>query len=286
MTLEQLESFIAVAQAGSFHAAARKQRVSQPTVSARIKALEVRLNRRLFLRTHNGVTLTGAGSAFLRYAVGAVQNLSRGRQEAMLDERFSGSLALGVQIYLWEVLVEPWLAWMQRVAPDLALRIEPDYSEPIMEQIVSGVLDLGLLFEPRISAGIVIEPLSVEPLWLVTTDPDGGDDWAETLVTVYWGEEVQTAFARTFPDCAPTRLSLGSSSIALNHILQRGGSALLLARTAKPLIEAGRLFRVPSLPSFSRPVYLAYREHSAADALLGQACEGLRYIFEVARKSA
>ncbi|GAB5470761.1 MAG: LysR family transcriptional regulator [Rhodospirillales bacterium] len=278
MTLEQLESFIAVANAGSFHAAARKQRLSQPTVSARVKALESRLNRRLFLRTHSGVTLTGAGTAFLRYAVGAVRNLSRGQQEAMLDARFSGALALGVQIYLWECLVAPWLAWMQQAAPDLALRIEPDYSEPIMDQIASGVLDLGVLFEPRISAGIVIEPLSVESLWLVAKDRDCAECWPEALVAVYWGEEVQAAFARAFPDCPAARLSLGSSSIALNHILEHGGSALLLARTVQPLVADGRLFRVPSLPSFSRPIYLAYRDASSDDPLLGHALQGLRQV--------
>ncbi len=281
MTPEQLESFIAVATAGSFHAAARKLRVSQPTVSARIKSLEERLNRRLFQRTHKGVTLTGAGTAFLRHAVAALQSLRRGEQEARLDSRFSGSLSLGVQIYLWETLVEAWLAWMLKAVPDLALRIEPDYSDAIMDQVASGLLDLGVLFEPRITAGVVIEPLSVEPLWLVTSDPKHGINWQEPLVEVYWGEEVKADFARAFPDCPPARLSIGSASIALNHILTHGGAAVLLARTARPLVEAGRLFPVPSAPRFTRPIYLAYRTQGSSNSVLAHAIQGLQQIFDV-----
>ena len=45
---DQLESFIAAAAVGSFRAAAEQLRVSQPTVSARIKGLEDWLNRPLF----------------------------------------------------------------------------------------------------------------------------------------------------------------------------------------------------------------------------------------------
>ena len=93
------------------------------------------------------MTLTAAGHSFQRYAIRAVQTLAQGRQEAMLDEQYSGSIAFGVQVYLWEAIVEAWIERVSQRMPDVALRIEPDYSESIMNQLTNGLLDFGLLFE-------------------------------------------------------------------------------------------------------------------------------------------
>lgn len=277
MTQEQLESFLAVAAAGSFHAAARQQRISQPTLSARVKALEQQLNQELFVRARSGVTLTAAGGNFHPYAISAVQALKQGQQRAKLDERFTGSIALGVQFYLWPEIVEPWLAVMERDAPHLSVRIEPDYSAGIMDQLVSGMLDIGVLFEPRVSAQVTIEPFSNEPLWLVSTEPYTRDDpWDESFVGVHWGAEFQTSFSRAFPDHRQPRLAVGLSSIAMTHILTHGGSAVLFARSVAGLVEEGRLHRVSGTPKFSRPVFLAFRDALANTPRLLTALGALR----------
>lgn len=261
MTLEQLESFIAVAAIGSFRGAAEQLHVSQPTVSARIRALEDRLNRPLFDRSRSGVTLTSAGYTFQRYAIQAVQTLAQGRQEAMLGERFAGTLALGVQFYLWEVIVEQWIDSMTAQLPDIALRIEPNYSDGIMNQLINGLLDLGVLFEPRLSSGIVVEAMTPEALWLVSTDPGVNEiSWMEDYVAVFWGQEFQDTFARAYPVQPQPRLTVGLSAIGLSHLLTHGGSAVLLARSASRYLAEGRLHRVPGSTSFQRPVYMAYRE--------------------------
>lgn len=279
MTLEQLESFIAVAEIGSFRGAAERLHVSQPTVSARIRKLEDRLNRALFIRTRNGVTLTSAGHSFRRYAIQAVQTLAQGRQEAMLGERFAGTLALGVQFYLWEVLVEPWIERMTLKLPDIALRIEPDYSDGIMSQLVNGLLDLGILFEPRLSSGIVVETLQPEVLWLVSADPAVNEtSWTDDYVAVFWGQEFQDAFARAYPIQPQPRLTVGLSAIGLSHILTHGGSGVLLARSVSRHVADGRLHRVPGSPSFQRPIHLAYREALADDPNFQVAAQCLREV--------
>jgi len=277
MTLEQLESFIAVAEVGSFRAAASRLHVSQPTVSARIQALEDRLNRKLFIRSRQGVSLTAAGATFQRYAMTAVQAIAQGRQEAMLDDRYAGTIALGVQLYMWEELVEPWVAWMTEAAPDLALRIEPDYSNGIMDQLVNGLLDLGVLFEPRPIPGVVVETLADEPLWLVATHPDE-TAWEDDYVAVYWGQEFQNAFARSFPLQPQPRIPFGLSAMAPRHILQHDGSAVLSARSVRGLVADGRLRRVQGAPEFVRPVFLAYREASASDPHTITAINGLKRV--------
>ena len=61
MEIDQLETFIAVASFSGFHRAAEALHVSQPAVSARIKALEDSLGSALFVRSRSGLTLTEAG---------------------------------------------------------------------------------------------------------------------------------------------------------------------------------------------------------------------------------
>jgi len=58
---DDIKAFVAAAQAGSFGAAARRLRTSQPTVTRRIDDLETRLGARLFDRGIRGVTLTRVG---------------------------------------------------------------------------------------------------------------------------------------------------------------------------------------------------------------------------------
>ena len=68
MELYQLRTFAAVAQAGHLTRAAEKLFISQPAVSAHIKALEEELGVVLFTRGARGMSLTGQGQALLAHA--------------------------------------------------------------------------------------------------------------------------------------------------------------------------------------------------------------------------
>ena len=68
MNWDFCKTFIAVAETGSYVAAARKLRSSRPTVSRQIAALQARLGTRLFVRTNEGLALTAQGTSFKRYA--------------------------------------------------------------------------------------------------------------------------------------------------------------------------------------------------------------------------
>ncbi|MGP1676417.1 MAG: LysR family transcriptional regulator [Burkholderiales bacterium] len=68
MELYQLRSFVAVAEAGHLTHAAEKLHISQPAVSAQIKALEDELDLALFERTSSGMVLTSAGERLLNDA--------------------------------------------------------------------------------------------------------------------------------------------------------------------------------------------------------------------------
>ncbi len=64
----QLETFICVADAGSFSKAAEKLYISSPAVIKQINSLEDSLNLQLFERTHRGIVLTEAGKSLYQDA--------------------------------------------------------------------------------------------------------------------------------------------------------------------------------------------------------------------------
>jgi len=63
MEIDQVETFLAVVTYGGFHRAAEALHVSQPAISARIRALEDSLGAKLFTRAHANLTLSAAGKA-------------------------------------------------------------------------------------------------------------------------------------------------------------------------------------------------------------------------------
>ena len=70
--LQQLQAFVAVAERGSFRAAADHIHLSAPALSRRIDKLETILGARLFNRTTRSVELTAMGRVFLERARAAL----------------------------------------------------------------------------------------------------------------------------------------------------------------------------------------------------------------------
>ncbi len=102
----ELRDFLAVAETGSLSAAARRLRVSQPTVGRKIAALEDRLGAALFIRTPRGFDLTETGDMVMEHA-------ARMREEAdTIERRISGrdsDLSGKVAISVTEAFGSLWL---------------------------------------------------------------------------------------------------------------------------------------------------------------------------------
>src|SRR5262245_6449020 len=115
MDLDHLETLLAIAEAGSLSAAARRRHLSQPAVSMQMKALEESLGTRLILRGSRGISLTSAGEAFLVYARRALQTLDAGRAEvAEVEGLARGSLRVGATDAATELLSTAFLRLHER----------------------------------------------------------------------------------------------------------------------------------------------------------------------------
>src|SRR6516225_2238973 len=108
MNLRQIESFIHVAESGSFSHASAIVGLTQPAVSRQVGSLERELRLRLLHRNGRGVVLTDAGERFLIYARGILHQLEGARHAVTGDEAdLTGKVAIGLPPSLGQVLTLP-----------------------------------------------------------------------------------------------------------------------------------------------------------------------------------
>ncbi|MEE9480807.1 MAG: LysR family transcriptional regulator, partial [Kiloniellales bacterium] len=263
----------------NFNRAARNLNVTQSTVSARIKSLEENFGHALLTRGHAGCELTAAGHQFRQYATGIQRLWQKSHQAVTLRPGFRSVLAIGAQVSLWERLVLDWIAWMREKVPDVALRVEADYSSSQMRQLADGLLDIGVMYQPRHTPGLVVEKLLEENLVLVATDDrEVSPGWIEDYVFVDWGDVFLTEHAEAFPQMETAAVAVGLGALGLQYILKYGGSGYFPLRVVQPLIDEGRLYRLASAPMVRRPAYVVYRTDPADQETQALALDGLRGI--------
>lgn len=275
MDIELARTFLEIVSTRSFIRAAERLNISQTTVSARIRTLEERLGRPLFVRNKAGATLTPAGEQFLRYAPTFVQLWERARHQVAVPPGRNAVLAIGGELSLWHPLMLDWLLWMRRNAGDIALRVQVGLPEGLTTQVAEGVLDLAVMYAPQNRPGLKVEQLLEETLVLVTTDPEAQTLSSPDYVYVDWGSNFAIHHGLSFPDVINPGLFVGLGPLALSYIVEAGGSGYFRMRAVKPFLESGKLHLVASAPSFSYPIY-AVRSANTDEALIRKAIDGLR----------
>ncbi|MEM7208022.1 MAG: LysR family transcriptional regulator [Pseudomonadota bacterium] len=277
MKIEHIRTFLEIASCGNFNRAAENLNVTQSTISARVKTMEDSFGQQLFARGHAGVELTSAGQNFRHYALGIQRLWQQAHQGISLPDGFRTVIGLGSQVSLWERLVLRWIPWMRDQAPDVALRVEADYSLSLMRQLTDGMLDIGIMYQPRRTPGLQIEALFEETLVLVDTQTrEVADGWVERYVFVDWGDTFRAAHSEHFPKLETSAVSVGLGGLGLEYILQNGGSGYFPLRVVEPLIATGRLHRVADAPEMKRPAYMVSTTSPKDETALETALNGMR----------
>lgn len=277
MDTELARTFLEIVRTRSFVRAAEQLNVSQTTVSARVRALEDRLGRPLFIRNKNGASLTPAGEQFLRYAPMFVQLWQRARHQVAVPPGRRAVLTIGGELSLWHPWLVEWLHWMRRAAPDVALRVQVGLPESLTNQVSGGALDVAVMYAPQFRPGARVELLLEEKLVLVTTDAGAKAVEPDSYVYVDWGADFAHHHELSFPEDNNPGLFVGLGPLALNYILEAGGSGYFRQRVVTPHVAAGKLHLVAGAPSFFYPIY-AVCSAQADDELVTLALDGLRSI--------
>jgi DNA-binding transcriptional LysR family regulator len=260
-------TFLEVVAAGNFSSAAARLYVTQSTVSARIAVLEDQLGCRLFVRNKGGTTLTAQGRWFQSHATTLVRTVERVRQEIGIPEGFGASVTIGGRLGLWECLLLAALPRLREAAAHIAVRSEMGFEDSLMQGLVEGRIDIGVMYTPQHRPGLVVERLYDETLIYVGTDRGSDEPAGEGYVYVDWGPEFHDQHRETFPHFTGAGLSANVGWLGLQHILSHGGSGYFPARLVGEAIAAGRLHRRMEAPEFALPAYLVYGADAAAESV-------------------
>jgi DNA-binding transcriptional LysR family regulator len=274
MDIERARTFLQIVQSGSFQDAADRLHVTATTVSARIRTLEDEIGRQLFQRNRNGAQLTAAGREFERYAQSLVHIWERARQQLAVPAGKSSIVALGGELSLWDPLMLDWLAWMRKMAPEVAIRVQVGLPEQLLEQLRTGILDIAVVYAPILVPGLTVRLLQEEKLVLVRRASKEGAGPAD-YVHVDWGPQFEAQYGSGTQRFGDPALVVNLGPLGLSYILRAGGMGYFRRSVADRYIENGELERVDGAPEFVYPVYAVYSENGEEREDIRQALDGL-----------
>ena len=166
MDLRQLASLVAVAETGTFSAAATKLHTVQSNVSTHVARLEKELGVTLVDRSAGRLTDEGeVVVARARRVQGELEALTA--DVASLRDEVEGQVSLGVIGTTARWLMPPLLTAVAERHPKVRILTLEANTTALLPQLVAGSLELGVVNLPAIDPEVVVEPLFEEELILV-----------------------------------------------------------------------------------------------------------------------
>lgn len=167
MDFRQLESFVRVAELGSFTRASSALDIPQPSLSRHIRQLEVELRQHLFVRTGRGVEPTDAGKCLLSYGNAILELTRQARDEIEgLRGQMTGRVTVGLPPRVAHVLTPALVRSFRELYPRASISVSEGLSAPLREELILGRIELALLFDPPASPRLECRSLFREDLML------------------------------------------------------------------------------------------------------------------------
>jgi len=173
--LKQLEYFVRVAELGSFTRASSVLDIAQPALSRQVRLLEVELRQNLLLRNGRGVTTTEAGKLLLEHGRGILHQVERAREDlGRVRGALAGRVAVGLPPSIAKMMTVPLTREFRKRLPSAALSISEGLTISMQEGLLTGRLDIALLYNPPASPELNTLPLMDEELFLIGLRPPRG----------------------------------------------------------------------------------------------------------------
>lgn len=169
---KKLNNFIKVVDTGSLSKAAASIHIAQPALSQQIIALETHFRRKLVIRGNQGVVPTDAGRALYIHAQAILRHLDR--VQSAIDNAgndLSGRVSVGLATYSSAgILSLPLLDHMKRQYPSILIHINDSFGQILSELVMTGRMDMAIIYGSEPIKGVCLEPLLTEPLYLVGSE--------------------------------------------------------------------------------------------------------------------
>jgi DNA-binding transcriptional LysR family regulator len=277
INLDRLRTLLAVADLGSFAAAAKALHLAPPTVTLHVAQLETRLGTRLLHRAPTGVTATSAGSLLIdraRRLLAEADDLLRTVQRQIALR--GGRVRLGASTGALAHLLPQALETLAARHPEIDVQVAVLTSEEALVRLAAGSLDIGIVALPQPALrGLRVRawrrdpvlafvpaawkpPRQVTPAWLAARPLIANDRGTRlSRQTAEWfaagGERPQARIELNYND-------------AMKSLVAAGYGAALLPHEAGAPQPDPRIATRPLRPALSRALGIAHRTRPDDDA--------------------
>jgi DNA-binding transcriptional LysR family regulator len=258
MQIDLLDTFLDLVETRSFNRTAERLGVTQSTISARIAALESALGSKLFTRSRAGTDLTTEGARFEGHARTLRHEWYEARRRIQVPDRAAHLVRLGIQNDLAAQHIGEWMADFRRAQPDTAFYIEPDYSNQMCADLLTGVLDFAVMYSPKPHPDLHFTDVGEVTYRMVSTDGDRRDSVnPETFVFAHFSPAFEAMHRELTPELSGAPISVGQSATVASLLMAMGGAGYVLERMAGQMVATGRFAEVTDAPVLRQPVFAA-----------------------------
>ncbi len=176
-SLRELETFVAIADFGTFAAAGEAVGLTQSAISLQIKSLESVLDAELFDRSKRPPIMNARGQKLVRQARD-ILNQCRSLKDAAHDSPIGGALHIGVIPTVMSGVLPQTLATLRKSHPQLRIKLVSGLSSQLVAEVNKGRLDAAIISEPaQLGRGMSWHAFAEEPLVLIAPhDAEGISD--------------------------------------------------------------------------------------------------------------
>lgn len=258
---QEIQYFLECARTGNLSRAAERLGVTQPALTMALRRLEHSAGAELFHRSKKGVRLTKAGELFQQEAKALADQWVRLKESLLRSEEgLTGTYTIGCHASVAMYSLPPTLPGLLADFPELRLELHHDLSRKIMERVIRGEIDLGIVVNPVRHPDLVIRPLRKDQVGFYTSKVASPTNRLGTTPGPVLICE---------PDLVQTQTILRKTNIEFSRTV-RSGSLELIAS----LVDAGAgigiipgqvaaqwpgLKPLPDLPRFQDEIALLYR---------------------------
>lgn len=274
MELKQLRSFAAVVRYESFTEASERLHLSQPTVSAHVRALEEELGRRLILRTTKRLEVTPLGREVFRRAEDILE-LER-QMEALCTQDGQRIIRLGASTIPSAYVLPQLLPEFGRAHPEVYFTVQQTNSQGVADGLADGLFDVGLMgMKPDGRLGsfpfcrdrmVLIAPVS-EPYLGLHERPAPMEELLRLPIIL----REKSSGSRKTADRFLESMGVGEEQLhvvarindqeAIKNLVAGGlGSSFISERAARSFVEEKRVLQFDLPGQGTRSLYLAWRQ--------------------------
>jgi LysR family nitrogen assimilation transcriptional regulator len=167
LTLRQLRYFVAIGEHGALSHAAQTLNIVQSALSHHLAQLEAELGVQLIERRARGIVLTPAGQRLYQHACSIISSTLKAEEDVRtFSERLEGSVTIGLAHTAAAIGSLPLMQAVRLTYPGI-LTIQEGLSINLTRSVLSGEVDIALVYNPQEDSRLDLLPLLKEQMYLV-----------------------------------------------------------------------------------------------------------------------